>query len=106
VTLWEQLQEDLEVRLRAEKYVVTFVTYFSAESEAKQIAPGKEAPGARAPLAGVEDLNGDPRRAWGVGRLSHRLEGSAKRDTTLWNPDRSTLIKDSQAIKGVLSRIA
>jgi hypothetical protein len=43
---------------------------------------------------------------WGVGRLSHRWEGSAKRHTTLWNPGRSAPIKDSQTIKGVHSRIA
>jgi len=50
-----------EVRFRTEKYVVT---YFSAESEAKQSDPRKEAAIARAASSPrrVEDLNGrDPR---------------------------------------------
>jgi hypothetical protein len=56
--LWEQLPEYFEVRFRAEKYVVT---YFLAESEAKQSGPRKEAVGARARNT-VEDLSGaDPR---------------------------------------------
>src|SRR5271166_3259265 len=75
--------------------------------KAKQSGPRKEAVGARARNA-VEDLNvgGHRRAALGVGRLSHRFEGRAKRHTTLWNPDRSASVKGSQAIKGVLSRIA
>src|SRR5271157_5517228 len=96
----EQLREYFEVRFRAEKYGVS---YFLAESEAKQSGPRKEAVGARARNA-VEDLNvgGHRRAALGVGRLSHRFEGRAKRHTTLWNPDRSASVKGSQAIKGVL----
>src|ERR1700731_5104022 len=43
--LWEQLRGYFEVRFRAEKYGVP---YFSAESEAKQSGPRKEAVGARA----------------------------------------------------------
>jgi hypothetical protein len=53
-----------------------------------------------------QTLEGTRAQTPGVGRLSHRLEGSAKRHTNLWNPDRSASIKDSQAIKGVHSRIA
>ena len=49
------------------------------------------------------ERGGHRREALGVGRLSHRLEGSAKRHTTLWNPDRSASIKDSQAIKEVVT---
>src|SRR5208282_6865497 len=49
---------------------------------------------------------GPRRSALGAGRLSHRFEGRAKRHTTLWNPERSAWIKDSQAIKGLLGRIA
>jgi hypothetical protein len=52
-TLWEQLQEYFEVRLRTEKYAVA---YFLAESGAKQSGPRKKAGGARARNA-VEDLN-------------------------------------------------
>src|ERR1700744_6395214 len=63
--LWEQLREYFEVRFRTEKYAVP---YFSAESEAKQSDPRKEAVGARARHA-VEDLNGGHRReALGGGR--------------------------------------
>src|SRR5580704_2344652 len=89
--LWEQLREYFEVRFRAEKYGVP---YFLAESEAKQSDPRKEAAGARARNA-VEDLNGGHRReALGGGRLSHRLEGSAKRHAALCNPARSAYTKD------------
>ena len=60
--------------------------------EAKQSDPRKEAVGARASGLGrtVEDLNrGHRRAALGVGRLSHRFEGRAKRHTNLSNPERS-----------------
>jgi len=74
-------REYFEVRFRAEKYGVP---YFWAESQAKQSGPRKEAVGARARNA-VEDLNVQVirREALGVGRLSHRFEGRAKRHTTL-----------------------
>src|SRR5260221_4815654 len=69
-----------EVRFRTEKYVVT---YFSAESEAKQSDPRKEAASARAASLPrrVEDLNvqGTPRFAReGAGRLSRRRYSCAR----------------------------
>jgi|SRR5208283_381688 len=74
--------------------------------KAKQSFRRKEAPRGKSPARGVRGLNGHRREALGAGRLSHRLEGSAKRHTTLWNPDGSASIKDSQAIKGAHRRIA
>ena len=53
-TLWEQLLEYFEVRLRTEKYAVT---YFFGVSGAKRSGPRKKAGGARARNA-VEDING------------------------------------------------
>jgi hypothetical protein len=51
-------------------------------------------------------MEGTRAQTRGVGRLSHRLEGSAERHTNPLESREMAYIKDSQAIKGVLSRIA
>src|SRR5258708_35659276 len=70
----QPLGDYFEVRFRTEKYVET---YFSAESEAKQSDPRKEAANARAASLPrrVEDLNGGGPRGLtrgGAARLSRR----------------------------------
>src|SRR5258706_6491193 len=74
----EQLRfEYFEVRSRTGKYVVT---YFLAESEAKQSDPRKEAAGARARKRGRGfKWRGTPEafRERGVGRLSRRRHSCA-----------------------------
>jgi hypothetical protein len=81
---------------------------FWPKAKRQLCAPRKEAGGARALLAGGEDLNvqGTPSLSRGRRPFKPSAMGGRERRASLWNPAKSALIKDLKVVKGVVSRIA